>query len=83
METWVPCTWHRSGFKTIGRACVGDLYGEIDVVTVVVAGQEQDIDEGWGYSPAKPKTERPAFAIGMASKQLVGSVVGTCRVMLM
>ena len=48
------------------------------MVVVVVAGQEQEIDERQGYSPAKPKTECEAPSIGLASKPLVGSVVGTC-----
>ena len=47
---------------------------------VVVAGQEQEIDERRGYSPAKPKTECPALGIGLVSKRPAGSVVGTCKV---
>jgi len=50
---------------------------------MVVAGQEQDIDERWGYSPAKLKTKCEALGIALVTKPLAGSMARTYRVRLM
>jgi hypothetical protein len=52
-------------------------------VVAVVASQEQEIDKGRGYSPAKLKTGHPTLSISLILKPLAGSVVGTRRMRLM
>ena len=44
---------------------------------VVVAGQEQEVNGGWGVFPLQMETECGALGIGLALKQLARSMVGT------
>jgi hypothetical protein len=57
--------------------------GEVDMIVGVVGGQGPKIEWGWGYSPAKPKTECNALGIGLTFKSSAGGAVGMCSVRLM
>jgi hypothetical protein len=64
----------------VGGECGGDLYGEVEAVVEVVRSWDREIEQGRGYSPAKPKTVCRARGIDLALKWLAGSAVVICRV---
>jgi hypothetical protein len=81
----VPCqtdnqvrrTRYRSGVKAIGVGRFEDLWGEVEVVLVVVGCQEREIAQGWWFCPAKPKTERDALGIGLVWRPLAWVILRT------
>ncbi|KIM87916.1 hypothetical protein PILCRDRAFT_85716 [Piloderma croceum F 1598] len=49
---------YKSGVKAVGEGRLEDLWGEIEMVVVVVVGcQEGVIMRGWGFCPVEPKTK--------------------------
>ena len=58
-------TWYRSGEKAVVVGHFEDLWGEVEMVVVVVGCQEQEIARGRGVCPVEPKTECDALSIGL------------------
>jgi hypothetical protein len=44
---------------------------------VVVGCRDEEIAWGWGFGPAKPKTERNVLGIGLVLKWIAWVIVGT------
>jgi hypothetical protein len=69
---------YRSGMEAIGVGYFEDLWGEVEVVVVVVVGcQEREIGRGRGFCPAKPKIERTALGIGPVWRPLAWAALRT------
>jgi hypothetical protein len=63
---------------TDGQGELTDLEGGIETRTAKLeVGTGKETDEGWGYSPAKPKTEREALGIGLVFRPLVRGMAET------
>ena len=67
----VHCTRYRLGVEAVGVGCLEGLWGEEEVVVVVMGCQEWEIGRGQGFCPAKPKTECVALGIEQVWRLLV------------
>jgi len=70
-ENQVQRTRYQSGVEAIGVGRLEGLWGEEEVVVVVMGCQEWEIGRGQGFCPAKPKTECNALGIEQVWRLLV------------